>query len=54
MPATSEKQRRAAAMALAAKHGKLKIKPGGPVKSLMSASDADLRDLARKKKRRKT
>jgi hypothetical protein len=52
MPSTSEKQRKAAAMALAAKHGKLKVKPGGAVKSMMSMSDSDLRDFAKKKRRK--
>jgi hypothetical protein len=51
MPAESEAQRRAAAAAYAAKHGKLKPRKGGAVASMMKMSDSDLRDFMRKPKR---
>ena len=50
MPAQSEAQRRAASMALAAKHGKLGQKARGAVKSMMRMSDESLREFATKKK----
>jgi hypothetical protein len=54
MPATSEPQRRAAALALAKKHGQAKdVKAGAAVKSMMSMSDADLRDFAKKRQKRR-
>jgi hypothetical protein len=50
MPAESESQRKAAAAAMAAKHGKLTPRKGGAVRSMMSMSDAQLRDFMHKKK----
>jgi hypothetical protein len=50
MPAESEAQRKAAAMAYAAKHGGKKGRKGGAVRTMMQMSDADLRDFMHKKK----
>jgi hypothetical protein len=49
MPAESEAQRKAAAMAYAAKHGGKKGRKGGAVRTMMQMSDADLRDFMKKK-----
>jgi Protein of unknwon function (DUF3008) len=51
VPAESEPQRRAAAAALAAKHGHLKPRKGGAVQSMMSMSDEQLREFSRKAKK---
>jgi hypothetical protein len=51
MPAESEAQRKAAAMAYAAKHGGKAGRKGGAVRSMMSMSDADLKDFMRKPKK---
>lgn len=48
MPAESEAQRKAAAMAYRAKHGGQKGKKGGAVRSMMSMSDSQLKDFMRK------
>jgi hypothetical protein len=52
MPAESKAQSVAARMALAAKHGhlKTKLRKGGAVRSMMSMSDAQLRDFVKVKK----
>lgn len=49
MPAETEKQRRAAAAAYAAKQGKLKPRKGGAVRSMMRMSMEQLHDFMRKK-----
>jgi hypothetical protein len=52
MPATSEAQRRAAGAALAIKRGEApKQKARGAVKSMLSMSEAELRDYAKKPKK---
>lgn len=54
MPATSEKQRRAAGAALAAKRGKGGKKKGGAsAKMAESMTESQLRDFARKPKKGK-
>lgn len=54
MPAKSGRQRRAAGMALAARRGKIPMsKLKGAAKSMAKMSEQDLRDFAKKPKRRK-
>lgn len=54
MPAKTEKQRRAAALALAVKKGKVpKSRVGGSAKSMASMPTSKLKSYARKPKKRK-
>lgn len=54
MPSKSGRQQRAAAIALAAKRGKIPIsKLKGPAKAMVKMSEADLRDFAKKPKQKK-
>ena len=54
MPAKSERQRKAMGVALAAKRGKMpKNKLKGPAKKMVKMSEEDLRDFAKKHKKKR-
>lgn len=52
MPSTSEKQRKAAGMALAAKRKHMKLKGGGAAAKMEKMSEKQLREFAKKAKKK--